>query len=187
MTLECQHGIAVQGGVAKRGRESTGTFLPTHCPQPRTFLQDDLSLPPEWGALAGAVLACAVPLAFCSGLIGLAVSSRFEVPRWLILVYGVGCVLLALLALSLSRPWQQVRPSARPLPRGLKEQRFPGGAAMKEHRYCATDSPEPFGLSASRSSAPAPASGWDQSQFSRHFKRLVGVTPGQFRTPARIA
>jgi AraC family transcriptional regulator len=27
----------------------------------------------------------------------------------------------------------------------------------------------------------------DQSQFSYHFKRLVGVTPGQFRTPARIA
>ena len=27
----------------------------------------------------------------------------------------------------------------------------------------------------------------DQSQFSRHFKRLLGVTPGQFRTPARIA
>jgi len=26
----------------------------------------------------------------------------------------------------------------------------------------------------------------DQSQFSHHFKRLVGVTPGQFRTPARI-
>jgi AraC family transcriptional regulator len=27
----------------------------------------------------------------------------------------------------------------------------------------------------------------DQSQFSHHFKRHVGVTPGQFRTPARIA
>jgi AraC family transcriptional regulator len=27
----------------------------------------------------------------------------------------------------------------------------------------------------------------DQSQFSRHFKRVVGVTPGRFRTPARIA
>jgi AraC family transcriptional regulator len=27
----------------------------------------------------------------------------------------------------------------------------------------------------------------DQSHFSQHFKRIVGVTPGQFRTPARIA
>jgi AraC family transcriptional regulator len=27
----------------------------------------------------------------------------------------------------------------------------------------------------------------DQSQLTCHFKRLVGVTPGQFRTPARIA
>ena len=27
----------------------------------------------------------------------------------------------------------------------------------------------------------------DQSQFSHHFKRLVGVTPGRFRTPAKIA
>jgi AraC-like DNA-binding protein len=27
----------------------------------------------------------------------------------------------------------------------------------------------------------------DQSRFLRHFKRFVGVTPGQFRTPARIA
>src|SRR5581483_11556786 len=27
----------------------------------------------------------------------------------------------------------------------------------------------------------------DQSQLSHHFKRLIGVTPGQFRPPARIA
>jgi AraC family transcriptional regulator len=27
----------------------------------------------------------------------------------------------------------------------------------------------------------------DQSHFSYHFRRLVGVTPGQFRTPARLA
>jgi AraC family transcriptional regulator len=27
----------------------------------------------------------------------------------------------------------------------------------------------------------------DQSQLSHHFRRLVGVTPGQFRTPARTA
>jgi AraC family transcriptional regulator len=27
----------------------------------------------------------------------------------------------------------------------------------------------------------------DQSQFSHHFKRIVGVTPRQFRTPAGIA
>ena len=26
----------------------------------------------------------------------------------------------------------------------------------------------------------------DQSQFSHHFKRLVGATPGQFRMPTRI-
>jgi AraC-like DNA-binding protein len=27
----------------------------------------------------------------------------------------------------------------------------------------------------------------DQSQFFQHFKRLVGVTPGRFRTRARTA
>jgi AraC family transcriptional regulator len=27
----------------------------------------------------------------------------------------------------------------------------------------------------------------DQSQFCHHFKRIVGVTPRQFRAPARIA
>jgi AraC family transcriptional regulator len=27
----------------------------------------------------------------------------------------------------------------------------------------------------------------DQSHFTYHFKRIAGVTPGQFRTPARFA
>jgi AraC-like DNA-binding protein len=27
----------------------------------------------------------------------------------------------------------------------------------------------------------------DQSQFTQHFKRLIGVPPGQFRMSARIA
>ena len=27
----------------------------------------------------------------------------------------------------------------------------------------------------------------DQSQFTRHFKRLIGVTPGRFGTPSRTA
>jgi AraC-like DNA-binding protein len=34
---------------------------------------------------------------------------------------------------------------------------------------------------------PAQAGFYDQSQFSHYFKRLVGVTPSQFRTPSRIA
>jgi AraC family transcriptional regulator len=28
---------------------------------------------------------------------------------------------------------------------------------------------------------------YDQSQFCFHFKRIIGITPGQFRTSARIA
>src|ERR1700751_5346744 len=34
---------------------------------------------------------------------------------------------------------------------------------------------------------PAHARSSDQSQFSHHFKRLVGITPRQFRMSARIA
>jgi AraC family transcriptional regulator len=43
----------------------------------------------------------------------------------------------------------------------------------------------PAGLSLAEVAACAGFS--DQSQFTRHFKRIVGVTPGQFRTPARIS
>jgi AraC-like DNA-binding protein len=38
-----------------------------------------------------------------------------------------------------------------------------------------------------RWSAAAHAGFSDQSQFTHHFKRVVGVTPEQFRAPARIA
>jgi AraC family transcriptional regulator len=43
------------------------------------------------------------------------------------------------------------------------------------------------GTGLSLAEVAADAGFWDQSQFSSHFKRLVGVTPGQFRTPARTA
>jgi hypothetical protein len=76
--------------------------------------EESFSVAPDAGELAGYLLAWTTLLAFCSGLVGLAVSSQFEVsvPRWLILAYGVGCALLAVLALVLSRPWQQHQPSA---------------------------------------------------------------------------
>jgi hypothetical protein len=61
---------------------------------------------PERDGLALYLLAWTVPLGFCAGLFALAVSSAFEVvvPRWLILAHGVGCVLVALVALLLSLP-----------------------------------------------------------------------------------
>jgi hypothetical protein len=114
MNLNRQHGLdAVNVGVANRGRDSAETSPRTYCPQPRTSRQEDLTLPTEWSRPAGYLLAGTVPLVFCSGLVGLAVSSSFEVavPRWLILAYGLGCALLAVLALLLSRPAQQLRPS----------------------------------------------------------------------------
>jgi AraC family transcriptional regulator len=43
------------------------------------------------------------------------------------------------------------------------------------------------GTDLSLAEVAARAGFYDQSQFSHHFKRLVGVTPSQFRTPSRIA
>jgi AraC family transcriptional regulator len=43
------------------------------------------------------------------------------------------------------------------------------------------------GINLSLAQVAARAGFSDQSQFSHHFKRKVGVTPGQFRFPARIA
>jgi hypothetical protein len=111
MNFQCQDSRVVCARVASSGRERAATLQRTRCPQPRASA-------PESGGLIGYLLGWTVPLAFCSGLIGLGVSSPFEVavPRWLILAHGAGCVLVALLALLLTRPWQQVRPSARQHP-----------------------------------------------------------------------
>src|SRR5262249_52265841 len=43
------------------------------------------------------------------------------------------------------------------------------------------------GAGLSRADVAASVGFPDQSQLCRHFKRLVGVTPGQFRKAARIA
>ena len=43
------------------------------------------------------------------------------------------------------------------------------------------------GTDLSLAEVAARAGFYDQSQFSHHFKRLVGLTPSQFRTPSRIA
>ena len=45
----------------------------------------------------------------------------------------------------------------------------------------------PAGTGLSLAEVAARAGFSDQSQFSHHFKRVVGVTPGQFRMSARIA
>jgi hypothetical protein len=91
-------------------------------PQRRPSSSEEALTPrPEFRGLAPYLLAWAAPPGFCSGLIGLAVSPAFEVvvPRWLILAYGGGWVLVALVAPLLSLPWQH-RQTA-----GLPEHGFP--------------------------------------------------------------
>ena len=119
MTLNHQDGFhAGHVGVAYRRHEIVEAFLPG---RPRVegvrWQEGPSSGPPELGRLGSYLLAWTAALSFCGGLFGLAVSSAFEVavPRWFILAYGVGCALLALL---LSRPWQQ-RPTSTPQDHGL--------------------------------------------------------------------
>jgi hypothetical protein len=119
MTPNRQDGLAALQGGAYRGRESAATFRQTYCPQPRASSPEGhLLAAADAGGLAGYLLGLTVSLVFCSGLVALAVSSLFEVavPRWLILADGIGCVVVALLALLLTRPWQQLQPSARQQP-----------------------------------------------------------------------
>jgi hypothetical protein len=100
MTLECQNDLAYGGRV------SAGAFRRKASRQLRACLPEaPLAVAPKGGGPAGYLLAWTAALAFCAGLVGLAVSSPFEVavPRWLILAHGAACVLTALLALWLTR------------------------------------------------------------------------------------
>jgi len=116
MTLNRQDGLAVHVGVASRRREIVGAVLPGR-PQMEVvrWQEGPSSGPPELGGPDGYLLAWTATLSFCRGLFGLAVSSADEVavPRWSILAHGVGCAFLVLLALLLSRPWQQRPASTR--------------------------------------------------------------------------
>jgi hypothetical protein len=98
----------VHAGLAGSIREVAGASLRTPCPGPRSFRQEGPSpLPAERTGLGGYLLAWTVVLSVCGGLLGLALLPPLggAVPRWSILAYGVGCALLALLALLLSRLW----------------------------------------------------------------------------------
>jgi AraC family transcriptional regulator len=70
---------------------------------------------------------------------------------------------------------------------------FKGATGLPPHQYVITRRVErakqllQAGAGLSLAEVAAHAGFCDQSQFSHHFKRLVGVTPRQFRTPARIA
>jgi hypothetical protein len=85
---------------------------------------------------AGYLLASMVPLVFCSGLLGLAVSPAFEVavPRGLILAWGAGCAVVALVAPLLSGPGQQ-RPAPVPFPRAVLASVARLVVLRQSHRY----------------------------------------------------
>jgi hypothetical protein len=107
---------AVHFGAADCMRE-IAEAVPLRLPAWRPpLLVGPFSLPPELGGLGACLLACAAVLSFCSGLFWLAVLPLLgvEVPRWCILAYGIGCTLLALLALRLCRPSRRLPASMRP-------------------------------------------------------------------------
>jgi AraC family transcriptional regulator len=70
---------------------------------------------------------------------------------------------------------------------------FKAATGLPPHQYVLTRRVErakellQAGTHLSLAEVAADAGFSDQSQFTHHFKRLVGVTPGQFRTPARFA
>jgi AraC family transcriptional regulator len=70
---------------------------------------------------------------------------------------------------------------------------FKAATGLPPHQYVITRRVERAkhllrnGTDSSLAEVAARAGFYDQSQFSHHFKRLVGVTPSQFRKPSRIA
>ena len=70
---------------------------------------------------------------------------------------------------------------------------FKAATGLPPHQYVVTRRVERAthllrtGTDLSLAEVAARAGFYDQSQFSHHFKRHLGVTPGQFRTPSRIA
>ena len=153
MTFERLDGIAVCDGVADSGWASAGSLLRTPCLQRRTGWLENLSPPPARGGLAGALLGAAAPLAFCLGLVALAASAPLEAtaPRWFILVYGAGCVLLALLAVLLSGPGRTPAQSAE-WPNGLAAEQWTGPYAAS--KIVAMPCPAPMHIVARPSFAP---------------------------------
>jgi hypothetical protein len=111
---------AAQPGLPGSVSATAEARIQTRCPErPSPRLESAFSLPTSRGGLGSYLLAWTVPLSFCSGVFALAVLSRYgvAVPRWFALAYGAGCVVLALLALLLSRQWQQLRAARLPLKR----------------------------------------------------------------------
>jgi AraC family transcriptional regulator len=70
---------------------------------------------------------------------------------------------------------------------------FKAAMGLPPHQYVITRRVErakhllQAGTDSSLAEVAARAGFYDQSQFSHHFKRLVGVTPSHFRTPSKIA
>jgi hypothetical protein len=126
MTLNCQGGLMVPAHVTNGGRPVTRLLPPRCCLRTGPSWQEG----PAWARLVGFVLACLVLPAFCLGLIALAVLPSLEiaVPRWLILVYGAGCVLLAVLAVLLRGPWHE--PESGQSERSSCQRRRPAGPGL---------------------------------------------------------
>src|ERR1700733_8787627 len=70
---------------------------------------------------------------------------------------------------------------------------FKAATGLPPHQYVITRRVERAkhllraGTNSSLAEVATRAGFYDQSQFSHHFKRLVGVTPGHYRNPSRIA